>query len=347
VLLGLLVRFRAEAHDAAAAMNEMAASAADMIPGMGRIAERQRAVAASHRASAAAIREQRQEQAETKGTTDELTEATVALTGTTNEQAEATGRVVAAERERLNLMERLTRESEELAEATRDVTTADWDRLVRLQAANSAAREHLNLMLQMLDVAARVERGGVTVEGMGAQRVGGDVSGFEIERVTGKITEQQDAVYSLADAFGALGVAFGGASDLMREKMGEQSAAYKSFAIAEAIAATYLAANQALAQPGVPMPFKIAQMAGVIATGLANVERIRNAGSGGGGGHHSGAMSSPARMSAAPQASMVQVTLASDRSETITVTPTEWGVIRRRIVEDQRLVDRNRGRRAS
>lgn len=74
---------------------------------------------------------------------------------------------------------------------------------------------------------------------------------------------------------------FGGMADLFRSfaEAGEEGnkrafAAYKAFAIAEAITSTYVAANKALASA--PPPFNYILMAGVIAQGLANVQRIRS-----------------------------------------------------------------------
>jgi len=58
--------------------------------------------------------------------------------------------------------------------------------------------------------------------------------------------------------------------------------AYKAFAITEAIASTYLAANKALASA--PPPLNYALMAATIAKGLANVARIKSAEPPGGGG---------------------------------------------------------------
>lgn len=68
---------------------------------------------------------------------------------------------------------------------------------------------------------------------------------------------------------------------------GKQSAAYKAFAIGEAITSTYLAANKALASA--PPPASYALMAATIAVGLANVAQIASQK----GQAHSGATSIP------------------------------------------------------
>jgi hypothetical protein len=57
--------------------------------------------------------------------------------------------------------------------------------------------------------------------------------------------------------------------------------AYKAFAITEAIVSTYLAANKALASA--PPPLNYALMAATIASGLANVAKIKSADPAGGG----------------------------------------------------------------
>lgn len=77
----------------------------------------------------------------------------------------------------------------------------------------------------------------------------------------------------------AISDSMGGFAALAKQIGGEQSAAYKIFAITEATIATYLAAAKALAE--VPFPFNFAASAGVVAAGLANVAEITKAHSGG------------------------------------------------------------------
>lgn len=76
-----------------------------------------------------------------------------------------------------------------------------------------------------------------------------------------------------------IGDALGGFAALAQQLGGEQSAAYKIFAITQATIATYLAATKALAE--VPFPFNFAAAAGVTAAGIANVAQITKAHLGG------------------------------------------------------------------
>lgn len=128
------------------------------------------------------------------------------------------------------------------------------------------------------------------------------------------IGEQEDATLSALDRltlaarefeeeWGAVGTAVAGTfaslSDAMMamfEATGSKGkaafAAYKAFAVAEAVAATFLAANKALAAG--PPPWNIAQAAAIVGIGLANVSKIMSA-SPGGGASAGGGGSAPGR----------------------------------------------------
>lgn len=78
-------------------------------------------------------------------------------------------------------------------------------------------------------------------------------------------------------AIGAFGQMFGGLAALQRQASmndRENRLRYKALAIAQATVNTYLAATQALSS--VPYPFNLVAMAGVIATGLAQVMQIKD-----------------------------------------------------------------------
>jgi hypothetical protein len=77
----------------------------------------------------------------------------------------------------------------------------------------------------------------------------------------------------------AVAQGLGGFAAFAKQMAGEQSAAYKLFAISEATIATYLAATKALAS--VPYPFNFIAAAGVTAAGLGNVAQIISAHKGG------------------------------------------------------------------
>lgn len=62
---------------------------------------------------------------------------------------------------------------------------------------------------------------------------------------------------------------------------GEQSGAYKAFAISEAIVNTYRGANQTLADPHLPFWMKAFAVSSIIASGLANVAQISGVAHGG------------------------------------------------------------------
>ena len=70
----------------------------------------------------------------------------------------------------------------------------------------------------------------------------------------------------------AIGSAAGAAAAASKELFGEQSMAYKAFAITQAGIATYLAATKALAEEPAPLNFIMA--ASITAMGLANVAKI-------------------------------------------------------------------------
>lgn len=80
-----------------------------------------------------------------------------------------------------------------------------------------------------------------------------------------RVSAFQGAMGNMAQAAGAF--------------FGQQSAAFKAFAIAEAIINTYRGANRALAE--VPWPVNIAAAAGIIASGIANVAQISGVAHGG------------------------------------------------------------------
>jgi hypothetical protein len=126
-------------------------------------------------------------------------------------------------------------------------------------ASTEAARAELRLLIQRLEEA----RG--EMQGLG--------------------TESELTVQTVASAVAGIAGNMATALRDIYEASGQQSkaafAAFKAFAIAEAIASTYLAANKALASA--PPPFNYALAASVVAAGLANVAKIAATGPGGGG----------------------------------------------------------------
>lgn len=102
-----------------------------------------------------------------------------------------------------------------------------------------------------------------------------------------KMKELRDARQSEEDAIldaqlkniAVLADSLDGFAATAKQLGGEQSAAYKLFAITQATIATYLAASKALAE--VPFPFNFIAAGSVVAAGLANVSQIASAHSGG------------------------------------------------------------------
>lgn len=98
----------------------------------------------------------------------------------------------------------------------------------------------------------------------------------------GKLAEQQAQMEARARDYAARATAdgFGNMAFAAAQFFGQQSAAFKAFAIGEAIANTFRAANQVMADPTVIAWAKIPLAATVIAAGIANVASIAQAHSG-------------------------------------------------------------------
>lgn len=103
---------------------------------------------------------------------------------------------------------------------------------------------------------------------------------FETQEAKDSATLAKNKQTILNQQVGATGAAFGNMAAASAVFFGKESAAYKVFAIGQAIASTYLAANYALATPA-PWPLPQMFAAAAVVSGLANVAQISGIAHGG------------------------------------------------------------------
>lgn len=189
------------------------------------------------------------------------------------------------ESEKLDMMKTYSSLKDEVVKLTEEELLAEERKLEALRKQNAEAQ------LQLTRASNKLATHGIESSGVGVPLEMVTTYYDARAQLSLEFTNQEMLNYAMmegyaSETFGNMAGAFLMFYSISKEKNRALFDIYKGFAIGEAIASTYLAANKALAE--VPFPFNIPVMGSIIAMGLANVARIAssqpNGGGGGGGG---------------------------------------------------------------
>jgi hypothetical protein len=282
----------------------------DMVPGMKDQAETQREIADESERELMNARAQRVARRALADATSEYADVTAGLDEALAGAADSTGELDTATKKAKTALQKATEQVAEYRRALAELEGPNRARLVELEKEAYELERNLRIYEKLIEAQARgvqaidprelneavhdrVMRGAAEGD-LQQQAAGEQIDGVPVPELIG---EYEDATLSaldrlsiaarefqeewgatgeaLATTFGMIGQSMSALFEATGEKSRAAFLAYKAFAIGEAIAATFLAANKALASG--PPPWNIAQAAAITALGIANVAKIASA----------------------------------------------------------------------